>query len=242
MQPIENTGYTALTILSKANRFNRWMYEAIKPHLTDNVLEIGSGIGNISSFILQDFNTVTLSDIDDFYLQKLKTNFQQQSQASEFLSINLQMQSFKIVYKDLKEKFDSLVLLNVLEHLPDDNYALENCKFLLKPKGTLIILVPAYKFLFSRMDKELHHFRRYTAKSLRKKIAAQSFQINKSFYFNFLGIFAWLYGKIFKLKVLPSSEMNVFNRLVPLGRFLDKIVFQRTGLSTIVIAKKISPN
>ena len=152
------------------------------------------------------------------------------------------MKSFKIVYKDLKEKFDSLVLLNVLEHLPDDNYALENCKFLLKPKGTLIILVPAYKFLFSRMDKELHHFRRYTAKSLRKKIAAQSFQINKSFYFNFLGIFAWLYGKIFKLKVLPSSEMNVFNRLVPLGRLLDKIVFQRTGLSTIVIAKKISPN
>lgn len=242
MQPRENTGYTALTVLSKANHFNRWMYQAVQPYLTDNVLEIGSGIGNISTFILQDFKSVTLSDIDGFYLQKLRNDFQQNPHIKEFLSIDLQIKNFTIVYKDLREKFDSLLMLNVLEHLQDDNYAIQNCKFLLKPKGKLIILVPAYNFLFSRMDKELHHFRRYTAKSLKRKIVKQSFQIDKSFYFNFLGIFAWLYGKIFIVKVLPSSEMNVFNKLVPLGRLLDKIVFRRVGLSAIVVAKKNETN
>ena len=90
------------------------------------------------------------------------------------------------------------------------------------------------------MDKELNHFRRYTAKSLKRKIVAGDFFIKNSFYFNFLGIFAWLYGKMFRIKVLPSLEMSFFNKLVPLGKVLDKIVFKKIGLSTIVVAKKQS--
>ena len=80
----------------------------------------------------------------------------------------------------------------------------------------------------------------YTSTSLKSKIIAGDFSVRKSFYFNFLGIFAWLYGKILRIKVLPSSEMSFFNKLVPLGKVLDKIVFNKIGLSAIVVAKKQS--
>ncbi|MBK7288884.1 MAG: hypothetical protein IPI78_00775 [Chitinophagaceae bacterium] len=110
---------------------------------------------------------------------------------------------------------------------------------MLKDNGSFIILVPAYRFSIQAMDKELNHYRPYTSRSLKRKIIAGNFTIRKSFYFNFLGIFAWWYGKIFRIKVPSSAEMKLFNKLVPLGKVLDKIVFKSAGLSIIVVAKKL---
>ncbi|MEO5947105.1 MAG: methyltransferase [Chitinophagaceae bacterium] len=242
MLPRENTGYEALEVLSKADKFNRWMFSAIRPYATNNILEIGSGLGNISRFFIQANYSTTLSDIDEFYLTCLKKDYSDNTNVKSFLSIDLQKKDFQTEYRDLKESFDTIIMLNVLEHLKDDGYAIENCRYMLKENGTFIILVPAYSFLYSTMDKELNHFRRYTSKSLKRKVVAGNFSVTKSFYFNFLGIFAWMYGKIFKIKVLPSSEMSFFNKLVPLGKVLDKIVFKKAGLSAIVVAQKFSTN
>ena len=240
MLPRENTGYVALEVLSKADKFNHWMFSAIKPFSTDNILEIGSGLGNISKFFIREGYTITLSDIDAFYLDCLKKDFSANNNVQAFQSIDLQKKDFQTEYENLKESFDTIIMLNVLEHLEDDGYAIQNCRYMLKENGTFIILVPAYSFLYSRMDKELNHFRRYTSTSLKSKIIAGDLSVRKSFYFNFLGIFAWLYGKILRIKVLPSSEMSFFNKLVPLGKVLDKIVFNKIGLSAIVVAKKQS--
>jgi len=239
LQPRENTGHIALQILSEADAFNNWMYSAISPYASGNILEIGSGMGNISKFFILKGDTITLSDIDPFYLDHLQKKFQTYPNVKNFLSIDLQTKEFSKRYEGLKEKFDTVFLLNVLEHLADDSYAIQNCRFLLKEKGTLIILVPAYSFLFSEMDKQLNHFRRYTTKSICKKIDAEGFNIEKSFCFNFMGIPAWLYGKIRKFKVLPKTEMKLYNKLVPFGKLLDKITFHKAGLSAIAVARKI---
>lgn len=238
MNPTDNTGNETLNVIADADKFNNWMYQTIKPFAYGSILEVGSGIGNISKYFIRNNYSITLSDVDEFYLNHLKNDFLNNSNVKDFISIDLQKKDFQTEYENLKESFDTIIMLNVLEHLEDDTYAIENCRYMLKENGSFIVLVPAYSFLYSAMDKALNHFRRYTSKSLKRKIIAGNFFVEKSFYFNFLGIFAWIYGKVLKIKIIPSSEMSFFNKLVPFGKFLDKIVFKKAGLSTIVVAKK----
>jgi 2-polyprenyl-3-methyl-5-hydroxy-6-metoxy-1,4-benzoquinol methylase len=238
MKPRANTEYEGLQALSHAEAFNQWMYSVIASYTKKNILEIGSGLGNISKIFIEKGAIITLSDIDEFYLNELKKKFEHFSNVNGYLSLDLQKKDFKKSYTDLIQKFDTVFLLNVLEHLEDDIYAIQNCNSLLKKSGTLIILVPAYSFLFSEMDKQLNHFRRYTAKQLVKKIAGEGFEVQKSFYFNAMGVPAWLYGKLRRHKKLPSGEMKLYNKLVPVGKVLDKLIFNRIGLSAIVVAVK----
>lgn len=238
MRPREYTGYEALNVLSNAHAFNKWMYSAICPYAYDNILEIGSGLGNISKYFILNGDTITLSDIDDYYVDFLKKEFQRFPNVKGYLSIDLQKKDFKMSYPGLAENFDTVFLLNVLEHLEDDSYAIQNCRYMLNKNGILIILVPAYSFLFSEMDKQLNHYRRYTTKKLADKIRKEGFEVQKSFYFNAMGITAWLYGKLMKYKSLPHGEMKFYNKLVPIGKVLDKLFFNKIGLSAIAVAKK----
>lgn len=236
----DNTGKEILRVISGANRFNRWMYQTIKPYIKGNTLEIGSGIGNLSSFFLNDNISITLSDTEQEYINILNKKIGSHKNLQSILSINLEQSSFENTYMDMKEKFDTVFLLNVLEHIKDDELALRNIHFLLKPGGTILILSPAYSFLFSSLDRALGHHRRYTTESLKTLLTKSGIIPLKSFYFNFIGIIAWLYAKILRLKTIPAGEMSLFNRLVPIGRLIDKILFRKAGLSAIIVGKKRS--
>jgi 2-polyprenyl-3-methyl-5-hydroxy-6-metoxy-1,4-benzoquinol methylase len=235
----DKTGFEVLQVIKKASGFNRWMFETISPHCHGSVLEIGSGTGNISEFLVSKNYEVTLSDIDKGYVDLLKNEFNNYKNVNAVLDIDLQSPDFSEKYAPLKGKYDTLVLLNVLEHLKNEDDAIQNCKYLLQQGGTLIILVPAYKFLYSQLDKELGHYRRYTSTRLKKCVIENGINAKKVFYFNALGILAWLYGKMFSLKTIPGSKMSFFDRLTPLAKALDKILFRKIGLSVICISKKI---
>lgn len=238
MGPIDKKGYDSLKVVGAANKFNQWMFETIAPFAKGDILEIGSGIGNISEFFIANNYNITLSDIDAFYLEILKTKFRSNSNVKGILSIDLQSAFFEQQYGHLMEKFDCIFYLNVLEHLENDRVAIQNSRFMLKPGGRLIVLVPAYSFLYSRMDKALNHYRRYTKKSMSNLLSNQKMEVINSFYFNALGIGAWYYGKVRRLETVPKKEMSTFNTIVPFAKLLDKIVLQRLGLSVISIAQK----
>ncbi|MBA3284426.1 MAG: methyltransferase [Nitrosopumilus sp.] len=224
--------------MSKADKFNQWMAETIAPYVSGDILEIGSGLGNISQYFIDKNYQITLSDIDPYYLETLNKHFHDIGNVKEILSIDLQSKKFFETYKDLAKKFDTVFYLNVLEHLEFEDLAIQNSQFLLKPGGNLIILVPAYSFLYSPMDKALDHYRRYTQKRLNHVFQRNEMIVIKSFYFNFLGIVEWLYGKIKKLKTVPDSEMSTFNALIPFAKLFDKAIFHSMGLSVISVAKK----
>jgi 2-polyprenyl-3-methyl-5-hydroxy-6-metoxy-1,4-benzoquinol methylase len=229
-----NAGFETLMAIAKANAFNKWMFETIYPYCHGNILEIGSGVGNISKFFVHKNNSITLSDTDELYVKKLKELFP----ATNVLLLDLEYPGFSEKYKELSGIYDTVFLLNVLEHIKNDETAIQNCWHLLNGNGTMIILTPSYPTLYSKIDKELHHFRRYTLRSLKNKVSDNGFIIKKSFRFNALGIAGWLYAKLFMLKKIPSREMKIYNRLVWLAKFIDKIVFKKTGLSVIIIAQK----
>jgi len=231
-------GEATLTVISKADKFNRWMYKTIRPFLEEPILEIGSGIGNISKYALAEKLPLTLSDINPAYREALQIKFSSSPSLQGILSIDLIHPDFENAYAHLKEKFGSIFMLNVIEHVSDDIKAIRNCRFLLKPSGNLAVLAPAYQWLFCKLDKELGHYRRYTVKRMTALLQSQHFEIRHKQYFNFAGIPGWLvFGKLFRKKML-GEEMRIFNSIVPLVRLADKLVLKRAGLSVVVTGIK----
>ncbi|WP_415060765.1 class I SAM-dependent methyltransferase [Flavobacterium sp.] len=235
LKEIDLEGMETLHVIEKANKFNRWMYETIKPFCKGKILEIGCGIGNISEFFIQDSQDIVLSDLRENYLEIVSKKF-----TNPTIKINLIDPEFDTKYDEIIGTFDTVFALNVIEHIEDDKQAIANCKKLLKKGGNLIILVPAYQFLFNNFDKELEHFRRYTRKKIETVIAENHLEIVNSFYFNFIGIIGWFVsGSILKKKTIPENQMGLFNLLVPVFRWADKIILNKIGLSVICVSKKV---
>ena len=232
-------GLHTLEVIAKADQFNRWMYDQFKHQLKGEILEIGSGIGNISQLVINEGHAVTLSDYNEDYCDNLKKKFSAVPNVKAIISIDLLHPNFEEKYSAYQQKFDSIFLLNVIEHIKDDLLAIKNCKYLLRSDGHLVLLAPAYSWLYSSFDKQLGHFRRYSLKSLKELLARNRFTILSGSYFNFTGIGGWLlFGKIFKQKMLSKGEMSAFNKIVPIARIIDKILVKKIGLSIIVTGIK----
>lgn len=230
-------GQQTLQLIAQADRFNEWMYEMISPFISGNVLEIGSGIGNMSEAIMRTAASVHLSDVNEHYLAILHNRFAGEKKMAAITLLDLVDPGFDYRYTDLFDCFDTIVALNVIEHIDDDYHAIHNCIKMLKPGGNLVILVPAFPRLYNRFDKELGHCRRYSRQRL-TGLLGQYLTVIKSSYFNFAGIFGWFVsGAILKNKIIPAAQLRLFNGLVPLFRLVDKAVSGRAGLSAIVVGK-----
>lgn len=231
---IDLEGLETLSVIEKANKFNHWMYNVIKPHCKGKILEIGCGIGNISEYFVNDNLDIVLSDLRDNYIEIVKKKF-----SNEVLKIDLVDTDFDVKYSSLIGTFDTVFALNVVEHIKDDVLAIKNCKKLLKKEGHLVILVPAYQSLFNNFDVELEHYRRYNHKSLKEIIYKNELTVKKTFSFNSIGILGWyVSGSILKKKTIPEGQMDIFNTLVPVFKLADMFLLKKIGLSVICFAIK----
>ena len=228
-------GLHTLEVIAKADRFNRWMFDQFKDQLKGEILEIGSGIGNISQLVIEEGHSITLSDYNEDYCGFLRNKFSENENVKEILSIDLVHPDFNNKYFTYKEKFDTVFLLNVIEHIRDDLVAIKNCKYLLNKDGHLILLAPAYSWLYSSFDRQLGHCRRYSLRSLKELLQKNDFNCLSGSHFNFAGIAGWfLFGKLLNKKMLGSSEMFAFNKIVPLAKIIDNLFLKKIGLSVIV--------
>ncbi len=235
----DKIGKEILEIISSANKFNQWMYQTIRPFAKGEVLEIGSGIGNISSQFLENNFSIMLSDFRPEYCEELNNKYSHYSNFSGVNRIDLVNPDFEKAHVDLLESFDTVFALNVIEHIEDDILALSNCRKLLKKGGTLIILVPSYQKLFNNFDIELGHYRRYTISRLKNVFRLNEMEVIHSQYFNCIGILGWYFnGNILKKKTINEGQMKLYNNLVPIFKIVDKVVLNKIGLSTIVIGIK----
>lgn len=235
-------GHTNLETISENYRFNDWMYKQIKIRLEEkmgNILEVGSGLGTISEKIFRDMGSsshLMLTDISTRYVQSLKTRYSSfQNVSVERMDLNNREEYSKIGYG----KYDSIIALNVLEHIKDDLLALQELYKMLKNGGILIILVPCHKFLFNVIDEKLGHYRRYTKQELRRKINQTNFTVACMHYFNIAGMVGWFFnGNVLKNAEINRTASKWFDRLVPLLNCLDWITSNITGLSLICCLKK----
>jgi SAM-dependent methyltransferase len=228
-------GEETLVTISKADKFNKWVYDVINPYCEGRILEIGSGIGNITNYFVKHNYDITASDLRASYLEILNLNFP----TIKKVSIDIVKVDFEQNYSLYLKSFDTIYALNVVEHIEMDKLAIENMLSLLKKNGKLIILVPAFQALYNNFDEELMHYRRYNRRSLEKIMNNPNTSIIKSFYFNGVGILGWFFfGKILKRTSISNSSMQAYNFLVPIFRIIDYFFNSFFGLSVICIIKK----
>lgn len=231
----DEEGLHTLEAVAKAGRFNRWMFEQVQPWMKGQILEVGSGIGNISRFFIDEGADITLSDIRTSYCEALRTSFP----SRPVQMLDLVHPQFSTEYAPLLGRFDSAFALNVVEHIEDDVLAMQNLVTLLRPGGTVLILVPAGPWLYNSIDSGLEHFRRYTPSRLQTLFYAAKLSVDRCWMFNALGIPAWIYGGWFARKrEIEGGQMNAYDKLVPLARVLDRLSFSRLGLSVIAAGRK----
>lgn len=236
-------GYSTLASISGADRFNRWMYDTIKPWCKGRILEIGGGIGNISQCFLADGEELVVTELQEEYCQMIRDRFHHHSSLKEVITMDIVDPEFDRKYARLLGSFDTVFALNVVEHIDDDRKALANCKKLLKEGGQLIILVPAFQSLFNHFDTALGHFRRYTLKTLNPVFDANGLTIIHRQYFNLIGILGWwVSGSLLRKKVIPEGQMKLYNFFVPVFRLIDRITRKWFGLSVIMVGKVTGEN
>ena len=239
VKEIDQEGMETLQVVAEADQFNSWMYETIQHYCHGNILEVGSGIGNISHYFLKNNAEITLSDLRKNYCDILQSNNSKYPNLKQVVELDIIDENFDTKYQKLLGSFDSVYALNIVEHVKDDFLAIANCKKLLKPGGKLVILVPAYQKLYNAFDEELEHYRRYTQKSLDTLFEKNNLDIVHRQYYNFVGIFGWWFsGNILKKKTIPEGQMKFYNLLVPIIRVIDKIVGNKAGLSVITVGQK----
>jgi 2-polyprenyl-3-methyl-5-hydroxy-6-metoxy-1,4-benzoquinol methylase len=145
-----------LDAMAQTPRFNKWMADTIKPYCGSKVLEIGAGIGNLTAQLLRGRRKYTAADINPEHMARLRTRFSYRPTLA-VREANLEKPADFLEFKD---GFDTVVCLNVLEHVPDDRTALQNILSSLEPGGRAIILVPEGMSVYGTLDKVLGHCRR----------------------------------------------------------------------------------
>ena len=227
-------GKVTLDAMEQAPRFNEWMYESVKPWLGARVAELGVGRGNLSKFIRQHEH-VLLTDYRTDYLEELRGKWQHHPH----LTIGKLDMTMRADYEQLRSFApESVVFLNVLEHIEDDASVLANLHEVVPAGSRVIVLVPYNMKLFSEFDRQLGHFRRYGESELENKFRAAGFEVETQFFFNKIGVLAWYAANTLgKQSALKPWQLKIYNFLTPLFRVLDKIL-PTSGLSTIVVGRK----
>ncbi len=227
-------GLTTLEVLTEAKNYNRWIADNFFPYIKAPLLEFGAGIGNISE-LLSSYTPLCLTDTDARMLAHLKNMFSHINDVSvNFLDIT------QPPPKHLVGSFQTVIGINVLEHIEDDEKALFHLGNVLKPSGRLLLLVPAKKWAYTNLDRQLGHFRRYEKKELSEKLVKASFHIEKIYFFNIIGLMSW----IIRDKIQPSGglrpyQVSLFDTIVPILKRVEAKVRMPLGISLIAIAQKI---
>ncbi len=227
---MDKVGEYTLYVMKSAEWYNKWLVSFFKEFLRGKILEVGCGVGNFSSQ-LSEYGDVTSIDVNDKYVSK--ANYENKNINIGFGDIEVGKYFFN------NKKFDSIICLNVLEHINNHDRALSNMYKLLNNNGFLIILVPAHMLLMSKFDKLLGHFRRYDIKYLKDQLISQGFTIKVIRYINWWGAIGWfIFIKLFNRREFPKSEVTIFNSL---GKFLigpERYIKIPFGLSVFAVATK----
>lgn len=192
--------------------YDRWQYGLFKQFLSRKILEVGAGAGRMTGLLLQDdnFDELVAAEPSEHFFRLLSEKL------PDSKKVKLLQATTTDLLSEYRGYFDTSFSTHVMEHIEDDRQFLSEQLELLRPGGKVIVLVPALQFLYSELDRNIGHFRRYD-KSRMRGLARdlKNCRIQSMFYSNALGVFGSLYfSKIRKINYQGSdSNRKSFFRL-----------------------------
>ena len=220
-----------LEFFDLSDNYRSYQIKLFEKYVGKEILEVGAGRGKIIEILAKDpEKKFTLLELEDDFYNFLNKRFNSEN-------IKVLKQKSQSISGD---KFDTIIYLDVIEHIENDVFELDTAYNLLKKNGHLIIIVPAFQILFSQFDKKVGHFRRYRTKFFKDYSKVKNLEVGKIAYFDCLGFFIILFSKILNLTNSKKTALGIkiWNFLIPLSKILDKITFNFIGKSIICIYEK----
>jgi len=236
----EKHGYAGkdLEAMSFAVNYHRWILSIFEPYLGARVVEVGAGTGSFSELLLE-------RRLESLSLVEPSTAMYQQlcERVAESQNVTTYNDIFENVAEEIRsaERPDSIIYVNVLEHIADDVHELSVINKTLDAGGRILIFVPALRWLHGSYDRQINHFRRYTRTELEKKCVAAGFKVIASRYFDLFGVLPWWV----KYKVLQSNNMEpgavrfYDQRVVPIAKVLESTLSPPLGKNVLLIGEKL---
>jgi glycosyltransferase involved in cell wall biosynthesis len=219
--------------MAGAPHFNRWLGDMVRPFAGARVLELGAGIGNLTRTLLPR-DAYTVSDVNPHYLAYLR-NF---AEAKPYIDVRRIDLTSGDDFAPLKGRYDTVICLNVLEHVPDGAAVLRHACSALEPGGRAIILVSQDPQLYCGLDEVLGHVRRYTRAQLRAAIEAAGLEVERMLDFNRATRPAWwLNGHLLRRRRFSKIQLKAVNIFAWLMRLLDHVL-PWPGASLIAVARR----
>ena len=224
-----------LVLFQHATHWKKYFSRQIKPYIKGDVLEVGAGIGS-TTLLLNDGSAPQWLMLEPD--EKMSSSLKKKIEANEFPA-NCRLQTGMI--GQLTAAFDTIIYIDVLEHIENDAEELKKAATLLNPGGYIIVLSPAFQFLYSPFDKAIGHCRRYTKKNFRQ-ISPEGLQLISNRYYDTVGYFAALMNKLVLRQKYPGlNQVKFWDKwIVPVSKVSDKIFLNSFGKSIIVVWKKIN--
>lgn len=238
---VNDVGQETLRRMADVDHYNSWIYRMIEPSVGRRVVEVGCGLGNMTGYFLRPSSRATSSFVLAFDLLPESVEWVSEKYRRDERLVVRQgdVCDHDFIKWASAYEFDTVVSINMLEHVRDDARALSHMRELAQPGGYLLLFVPAMPALYGALDRALGHYRRYSRKGLAALVRGAGFDIEKLHYVNLAGVPGWfLNSRILKRHLLPRNQLGMFNMIAPFLERAEGIVKPPVGQSLLCIARK----
>ena len=218
--------------MSSTSNYLSWLEELCAPHVGRDVLELGSGYGHLTERFAAT-SMVHASDISDHHVAYLEERFAD--------SANVSVSKIDVSTFEADRQYDTIIMINVLEHIEDDSAAVAALREGLKPGGRLVVYVPAFMLLYSKFDREIGHYRRYRREPLRRLLESQGLRVVDARYVNAVGALGWfVYCRMLGRKSSDQLTTSACDRVVvPAVRGIERRYPPPFGLSILAVGERV---
>ena len=221
-----------LQLFAAAHNWKSYWSRRIRRFVAGDVLEVGAGIGSNTGFLDPNGNGRWVCLEPDSRLIAQMTKLLEQTTAHR---------SYEIVCGTLRsldqnQKFDTIVYIDVLEHIENARQELGAAASHLRPGGRIIVLSPAHQWLFTPFDAAVGHFRRYN-RAMFRSISPVGVRIEQLIYLNSVGLVLSIANRLLLRQPMPTkAQAGFWNQcVVPLSRVLDRCLFNSVENSIVGI-------
>jgi SAM-dependent methyltransferase len=235
----DGSGYTIENRLggTAAPRYRKWQIDLVRPHCGRSVMELGPGLGHFAAELdALGLDRLVLADSEQYALKRLSERFADRE--------NVEVVELEVPGPvEIGEPVDTIVAMNVVEHIDDDVGALRDLATALIPGGRVVIWVPGYPQLYGDFDRKVGHVRRHTPKTLRDHVTRAGLNVEVCHPVNFLGGIAWWMavrrGGVGYPK--PRLVWLYDNVAIPVTRTLERAIRPPFGQTVFCVASKPGP-